>query len=78
MLDTPPQDKIYRHLHVLNACEESCIMVIMGGGGGGGAVKMSKTEYDLKVILYPAYDTPHKPWNTREKLKYPATQISTQ
>ena len=37
----------------------------MGGG------KMSKTEYNLKAIMYPAYDTPHK-------LKYPATQISTQ
>ena len=22
--------------------------------------KMSKTEYDLKAMMYPAYDTPHK------------------
>ena len=22
--------------------------------------KMSKTEYDLKAIIYSAYDTPHK------------------
>ena len=52
MLDTPPQNKLYRHLHVVNACVQSCIMMIMGGS------KMSKTEYDLKAIMYPAYDTP--------------------
>ena len=52
MLDgTPPQEKLYRHLHVLNACEQSCIMMMMGGS------KMFKTEYDLKTIMYPAYDT---------------------
>ena len=44
MLDTPPQDKLYMRLQVFNACEHFCIMVIMGGS------KMSKTEYDLKVI----------------------------
>ena len=44
MLDTPPQDKIYRRLQVFNACEHSCIMMIMGGS------KMSKTEYDLTAI----------------------------
>ena len=45
MLDTPPQDKLYRRLQFFNACEQSCIMMIMGGS------KMSKTEYDLKAIL---------------------------
>ena len=49
MLDTPPKDKLYRHLHVLNACEQSCIMMITGGS------KMSKTVYDFKAIMYPAY-----------------------
>ena len=44
MLDTPPQDKLYRCLQVFNACEHSCIMMLMGGS------KMSETEYDLKVI----------------------------
>ena len=44
MLDTPPQDKLYRHLQVFNACEHTCIMMIMGGR------KMSKTEYGLKAI----------------------------
>ena len=44
MLDTPPQDKLYRRLQVFNACEHSCIMMIMGGS------KMSNTEYDLKAI----------------------------
>ena len=54
MLGTPPQDKLHRHLHIFNACEHSRIMMIMEGS------KMSETEYDLKVIMYPAYDTPHK------------------
>ena len=45
MLDTPPQDKPYKHLQVFNACEQSCIMMIMGGS------KMSETEYDLKAIM---------------------------
>ena len=53
MLGTPPQDKL-QHLHISNACEHSWIMMIMVGS------KMYKTEYDLKVIMYPAYDTPHK------------------
>ena len=44
MLDTPPQDKLYRRLQVFNACEHSWIMMIMGGS------KMSKNEYDLKAI----------------------------
>ena len=44
MLDTPPQDKLYRRLQVFNACEHSCIMMIVGGS------KMSKTEYDFKAI----------------------------
>ena len=51
MLDTPPQDKLYKYLHVCNAWEKSCIMMIMGGS------KMCKTEYDLKAIMYPVYDT---------------------
>ena len=31
MLYTPPQDKLCRRLHVFNACEHSCIMMIMRG-----------------------------------------------
>ena len=54
MLDTPPQDKLHKHLHILNACEHSSTMIIMVGS------KMSRTEYDLK-----AYGTPHKLWNRR-------------
>ena len=54
MLDTPPQDKLDKHLYVFNACQQSCTMMIMVGS------KMSKTEYDLKVKMYPVYDTPHK------------------
>ena len=68
MLDgTPPQEKLYMHLHVLSACEQSCIMMIMGGS------KMFKTEYDLKAIMYPAYDTPHKLCNIRgnENIQHP-------
>ena len=38
MLNTPPQDKIYKHLHVFNACEQSFIMMIMGGS------KLSKKQ----------------------------------
>ena len=26
--------------------------------------KMSQTEYDLKAIMYSAYDMPHKLYNT--------------
>ena len=59
MLDTPQQEKLYMHLYELNAYAQSYIMMIMGGS------KMSKTEYDLKVIMYPAYDTPHKLCNKR-------------
>ena len=44
MLDTHPQDKLYRRLQVFNACEHSWIMMIMGSS------KMSKTEYDFKAI----------------------------
>ena len=54
MLDTPPEDKLYKHLHVSNACEQFCVTMIMGGS------KMSKTKYDLKAIIYPAYDTTYK------------------
>ena len=31
-------------------------------------------KYELKAIMYSAYDTPHKLW----KLDYLATQITTQ
>ena len=66
MLGTPPQDTLHRHLHISNACEHSWIMIIMVGS------KMYNTEYDLKAIMYPAYDTPHKlcnirgNWNTQQ------------
>ena len=39
---------------------------------------MSKAEYDLKAIMYPAYDTPLKLYNNKGGFKYPATQITTQ
>ena len=39
---------------------------------------MSNTEYDLKAMMYPAYDTPHKLWNIRGNYKFPETQITTQ
>ena len=39
--------------------------------------KMFKTEYDLKALMYSAYNPPHKVYN-RWKLNYPATQITTQ
>ena len=83
MLDgTPPQEKLYMHLHVLNACEQSCIMMIMGGSQVKSKSsqrfllqqnKMFKTEYDLKAIMYPAYDTPHKLCNIRgnENIQHP-------
>ena len=45
MLDTHPQDKLYRRSQVLNACEHSCIMMMIMGGS-----KMSETEYDLKAL----------------------------
>ena len=60
MLDTPTQDKLHKHLQIFNACEHSCIMMIMVGS------KMSKIEYDLKTMMYPAYDTPQKLCNIRE------------
>ena len=40
--------------------------------------KISKTEYDLKAMMYPVYDTPHKLCNIRGNKKFPATQITTQ
>ena len=51
MLGTHPQDKRHKHLQMFNACDNSWIMKIMVGS------KMFKTEYDLKAIMYPAYDT---------------------
>ena len=59
MLGTPPQDKLHKQLHISNACEHSWIMMIMVGS------KMYKTELDLKAIMYPSYDTPHKLCNIR-------------
>ena len=52
---------------MLNACEQSCIMMIMEGS------KMFKTEYDLKAIMHPAYYTPHKLCNIRvnENIQHP-------
>ena len=47
MLDTPPQDKIHKHLQIFHACEHSRVMMVMGSS------KMSKTEYDLKALMYP-------------------------
>ena len=38
----------------------SSIMMMMGGSN------MAKTEYDIKAIMYPAYDTPHILCNIRE------------
>ena len=38
MLDAHPQDKPYGRLHVLNACEQSSIIMMTGGS------KMSKIE----------------------------------
>ena len=54
ILETPPQDKLYRRLQVFNACEHSWIMMIMGGS------KMSKTEYDLKAICILPMTYPNK------------------
>ena len=53
MLDTPPQD-ILQALYVFSACDESCVLMIMEDS------KMSKIEYDLKAMMYSAYDTPYK------------------
>ena len=60
MLGTPPQDKLHKNLHISNAYEHPWIMMVMVGS------KMSKAEYDLKAIMYPAYDTPLKLCNIRE------------
>ena len=57
MLDTPPQDNLHKHLYIFNACEHSCNKMIVVSR------KMFKTEYDLKAIMCPAYDTPHKVCN---------------
>ena len=45
MLDTPPQDKLHKHLHSFNTREHSCIMMIMVGS------KMSETEYNLRGMI---------------------------
>ena len=47
----------YKHLHVVIAHEQSCMMMIMEGS------KMPQTEYDLKAIMYYAFDKPHKLYN---------------
>ena len=59
MLDTPPKDKLHKHLQIFNACEHSCIMMIMVDS------KMSKTEYGRKALVYPYYDTSHKLCNIK-------------
>ena len=50
------------HLQIFNACKHFCLMKIIVGS------KMSKTEYDLKAMVYPAYDTPLKLCNIRGEL----------
>ena len=45
-------------------------MMIMEGS------KMSKTEYDLKAIMYSAYDKPHK-LQYKWEFNYPAIRITT-
>ena len=59
MLGTPSQDKLHKRLHISYACEHAWIMMIPVGS------QMYKTEYDLKAIMYPTYDTPHKMCNIR-------------
>ena len=59
MLGTLPQDKLHKHLHICNACEHSWITMMIVGS------KVTKAEYDLKAIMYPAYDTLHKLCNIR-------------
>ena len=73
MLTTPPQDTLQMCVCacvrvcvcVVNAHEQSCMMMIMEGS------KMSKTEYDLKDLMYSAYDTPHKLYNISGNLINP-------
>ena len=40
--------------------------------------KMSKIEYDLKAMMYPAYDTTHKLCDISGNQKFPATQFTIQ
>ena len=47
-----PHKTPYKHLHVVNAHEQSCMMMVMEGS------KMSQAEYDLKAMMYSAHDTP--------------------
>ena len=47
MLDTPPQHKLHKLLQIFNACEHSCILMIMVG------CKMSKKEYDFMAMAHP-------------------------
>ena len=47
---------LYTHFYVVNAHEQSRIMMMIMEGS-----RMFKTEYDLKAIMYSAYDTAHKP-----------------
>ena len=74
MLDTPPQDKLYRRLQVFNACEHSCIMMIMG-------VKCLKQNTTLRPYIFCPWHTPktvqYKGGGGGE-LQYPATQTTTQ
>ena len=70
MLDTPPQDKLYRRLQVFNACEHSCIMMIMG-------VKCLKQNTTLRPYISCPWHTP-KTVQYKGGLQYPATQTTTQ
>ena len=46
---------------VFNACEQSCIIVIMRGSS------MHNAEHDIKAAMYPAYGTHHRLRSISEK-----------
>ena len=58
MLNTPPRDTLEPFLYI------QCLWVVLHNDDNGS--KMSKTEYDLKAIMYSAYDKPHKLCNISE------------
>ena len=63
MLDTPPQDKLYRRLQVFNTCEHSCIMMVMGG---------SKMPLKQNTTLRPYVSCPwHIPKNCVYNIQQP-------
>ena len=53
MLNTPPQDTLQTFICIQSLWAVLQMMIMEGS-------KMSKTEYDLKAIMYSAYDTPNK------------------